>query len=317
MPYYENLIFSVAWFFEHLSGRKGHSGLALKNHKKTVNYFARKRGQHLPLPEYSGVPSRIEFQRHLRKREPIIMRDAAAHWPAFKKWNFDFLSKNYGDINVPSLDPEKKPDSRYEEESLKSLILRIQKGEKKYCKFSDFLYRAPKLMEDLYYSELDVLKPRLSVQGTYQFFIGPSSINTRLHNALGHNFFTQITGEKTWKIYPAYYTPLFLPKLTQTAHHISDDEFAFPHTHVEFKDKLNYWEAKLSPGDILYNPSFCWHTVESPTESIAVKSSWASKESLWTNLACSFVSLAALGLSFSEIRRLAKKKEFFPYKDWI
>jgi hypothetical protein len=137
------------------------------------------------------------------------------------------------------------------------------------------------------------------------------------HCAIGHNFFSQIRGEKLWHIYPRKYSELFMPKITRSPHFIADERFSYPNEREEIIRSIDYWKVHLKAGDILFNPSYLWHNVENLTNSIAVKSSWVSLGTILKNPLMSFMTLSVMGTNLKRIRKELDGGKFFPKKSWF
>jgi jumonji domain-containing protein 7 len=45
------------------------------------------------IDEFFEDPSPLEFMRYVAQNRPFIIRGGADDWPAFRKWNVDYLRK--------------------------------------------------------------------------------------------------------------------------------------------------------------------------------------------------------------------------------
>ena len=52
------------------------------------------------VPVVSDIGAEEIVRDWVSKQRPVLLKDAAAHWPAISKWGFDFFEKNYGDEMV-------------------------------------------------------------------------------------------------------------------------------------------------------------------------------------------------------------------------
>ncbi|KRZ14177.1 JmjC domain-containing protein 7 [Trichinella pseudospiralis] len=51
--------------------------------------------------EMDKLPNKQQFiSEYLFRSKPVIFRKAVHHWPAFRKWTWDFLMQSYGDVTV-------------------------------------------------------------------------------------------------------------------------------------------------------------------------------------------------------------------------
>ncbi len=67
-----------------------------------------------PIERRSGLTRREFEEEYLKKNKPVVFTDLAAKWPATEKWTFEWLSKNYGHLEVPLYDNNfRKPGKGY------------------------------------------------------------------------------------------------------------------------------------------------------------------------------------------------------------
>ena len=95
--------------------------------------------------------------------------------------------------------------------------------------------------------------------------------------AWANNFFFQITGKKKWYFIHPNNTHLLYPSLENSGIYYQSNNFCINPQNA--KNKLTkycpYYMAILEPGDILFNPSPWWHSVENITnETIAIATRW-------------------------------------------
>jgi hypothetical protein len=294
LVFFKNIIYNATWVLENFIQSEKLKKIRRDHQLLLIEKYKNKTPEKLQFKEFNKI-SKKEFTKLYKSYEPFVIRGGAKNWDCVKKWNFEYFSKEYGDFELPFFEEENGDQPIYQDVKIKDAIKGFKEGIKKYCKFADVLYRIPKLKEDVFIEELDYLKPSISQKGNIQFFLGPDSSTTRLHNAIGNNFFVQVYGEKTWKIYPIKHTNLFSPKITKTSHYIGSDEFAFPHEHKDIGNNISYWEIPLKAGDILFNPSYMWHTVENHSDSIALRCSWTSFRSLFRHPIMTFLTIISLG----------------------
>lgn len=87
------------------------------------------------------------------------------------------------------------------------------------------------------------------------------------HCAMGSNYFVQIAGRKRWYYMDPKYSYLFKPLRNGNAAFMLNTEL-MPFmkeenpNHKEFNSHFPFRYTDLSPGDMLYNPPFQWHTIQ-------------------------------------------------------
>lgn len=52
------------------------------------------------IDELSEEPTPLEFMRYVAKNRPFVIRRGAVDWPAFTKWNTEYLIQTMGDSLV-------------------------------------------------------------------------------------------------------------------------------------------------------------------------------------------------------------------------
>lgn len=115
-----------------------------------------------------------------------------------------------------------------------------------------------------------------------QFFIGAGDVEgtqgTGWHGDICNNQIVQVFGSKQWLWIHPRHSPLLRPTMMPGKSAISFPDFSIRTEVVPFLPRM---EAKLNPGDFLYNPDWYWHrVVNDPGISMAV----VSRECNVTNL---------------------------------
>merc|ERR1712181_52432 len=97
----------------------------------------------------------------------------------------------------------------------------------------------------------------------WNMFLSKKSYPSGWHAARGVNTFVQHIGSKQWYLVHPKWTPYFRP--TWFPH--EDAMFtSFPKGSVKFQGKVPMYTVNLEPGDVLINPPFWWHQVNSGSD---------------------------------------------------
>jgi lysine-specific demethylase 8 len=223
--------------------------------------------------------SPAEFRQHfLRKGIPVVIENAAEHWACSREWTFDKLKHRYGNemiklVQTKGLSDDDFVDTNefWEEFRFGDFLDQVLSGGMKYMRFSPLLERFPDLLNDFDQTFLQGMPDR-SYGTTYQLFIGGRGTFTPLHNAMTPFFFVNVCGVKRWALIPNHYLATLNPSPDGFAYNHSDAEVGNPRNDAfpgfEAADRL---EATLQPGDILYLPSWMWHSVENESPTIGVR----------------------------------------------
>lgn len=217
-------------------------------------------------------------KEYVRKGIPVIIRNGAESWKAFKDWDFEFFKKEYGDhpvilANHEDLGEEKEEAS---ETNLRAIIEGIDHNSMKYARFNPLLDAYPELQEDLDQGWLNQMRDT-KIKKHHVLFIGNKGTKTNIHNAGNDNIFVQIRGSKRWLLWHQDAFCIFNPKVNRAPAKASP-----VNPEKEFEDEnllynhLPFCELTLNPGDILLVPAYLWHYVENKTPTIGIGIRWLS-----------------------------------------
>jgi len=68
----------------------------------------------LPIDRRSGLTRKEFEENYLKPKIPVVFTDLSKDWPAMKKWTFEWLKDNYGNLEVPVVGPDyHKPGEHY------------------------------------------------------------------------------------------------------------------------------------------------------------------------------------------------------------
>jgi hypothetical protein len=157
-------------------------------------------------------------------------------------------------------------------------ISQLRSGSLKYLKFSDLVHDNKELKDDFDLSWLRKLRGLPFSWGEdTRFFMGGKGTFTPLHVGFSNFFFIQVMGQKKWIFYPPN-NRMFLDARTERTTYLFSQANPYELDNPKFP-LLKYatrYEVLLSPGDVIWVPSFTWHYVENPTLSIALRFGRAS-----------------------------------------
>ncbi|MES2827161.1 MAG: cupin-like domain-containing protein [Bacteroidota bacterium] len=239
--------------------------------------------------------SKEEFEKnYLKPRKPLIIKNMAKHWPAYEKWNLDYMKNIVGEQKVPLYDSSKADPSK---------PINASAAEMKFGDYVDliketptdlriFLFdpikHAPKLLED-YRAPKDLMGGFLDSYPN-MFFGGKGSV-TFLHYDidLAHIFHTHFNGKK--------HVILFENKWKDRLYQIPYATYALEDYNVEQPDFDKFpalkgvkgVEAFLEHGDTLFMPTGYWHWMKYLDGSFSISlrawdKSWAVKAKSLYNL---------------------------------
>lgn len=217
-----------------------------------------------PIDVVSDI-SKEDFEKnYLNARRPLIIKNMSKNWPAYEKWNLDYMKTVVGDRTVPlydsaKADPSKPINASAAEMKFADYIELIKNTPTDLRIFLfDPIKQAPKLLED-YRAPKDLMGGFLDSYPN-MFFGGKGSV-TFLHYDidLAHIFHTHFNGRK--------HVILFENKWKERLYQIPYATYALEDYDVE-KPNFDKFpalrgvkgiEAFLEHGDTLFMPTGYWH----------------------------------------------------------
>lgn len=97
----------------------------------------------------------------------------------------------------------------------------------------------------------------------HQLFMGFGGDGSETHGAMASNIFYQVAGRKSWMFFPPSQTPYLKAQMNAAPYaHITDTVAQTVKKGISpWVSKLDRYQAILEPGDMLFNPSWWWHSV--------------------------------------------------------
>jgi hypothetical protein len=257
-------------------------------------------GQPQPLQEAS-LPLTGEFyDQFVRAQQPVVVRGAAAEWPALKKWTWDYLAEIAGDAQVtversadPSFSTEPRQyllQRRYSTEPLRNVLREIIQGGTHappniYLRYTPLMDLVPNLRQDVIDPSSEIGFPRRMPRALRARFIegpagwiGPARTRTHIHFDPHENTNVQILGRKVWRFWsPRDFRALYFGDTRSPRIYFSPVDpdgplDAFP----RFRD-APCWEVTVGPSDFVYIPPGWPHMVLSLEPSVNVSFIWVSR----------------------------------------
>jgi hypothetical protein len=215
-------------------------------------------------------------------REPVVLTGASQVMEEVWRWTPAFLRKVIGTERLPATLPG--PDGRFRYEpgrALDSQPLPVAQF------FDDVAYTdGPRwcLQQVSVEQELPALASRLDYPSCVRrellnainlWLAAPLTV-TPLHYDATHNLFAQVSGSKTFYLFPPESLDALYPgPLNTGAQHISQIDLFHPDfTRHPLAASLSYREVTVSAGEALILPAFWWHQVISHDVSVSVNFWW-------------------------------------------
>ncbi|CAM6004744.1 unnamed protein product [Sphagnum balticum] len=226
-------------------------------------------------------PSFEDFQHnYLKANRPIVITGLVNQWPALKNWDFEYFSKNFGDVKAGAFsliggecDLNTERGSKLESVSVAESISSITEGrlDNGWAIATPVSIFPTKFQKDYY-------PPPYCADGKFlrsMTFLGPKGTITSLHHDLPENLYVMVKGKKRIMLFapssPVYPNSPFskLPNHSKIDAEAPDYE-RFPRV----KNAQPYY-VDLVAGETLFIPSLWWHHLRNLEPSIAVNFWWA------------------------------------------
>jgi hypothetical protein len=251
----------------------------------------------VPRIDLAGMSPQQFRNEYIRPNIPVVLKDAAANWPAVQKWTPEFFRANYGSETLCVRVETRRVgvESVYSRDvTLAELIDDVRSGGEYYASnLEDLFNDNPALREDLLLRELERYScdhgrrlaprarkgwrvPRLGEILSTQIFITNANGRTAYHCEPGCNFFVQVYGRRHWVLVSPRHTPFMYPAIRKDFIYAGspvDDHLGREDLRAAGYDLYNLipkYEVVLDPGDVLLSPQWWWHTVDNLGASIGV-----------------------------------------------
>jgi hypothetical protein len=228
--------------------------------------------------ERRTMPRADEFFRtYWAAHRPVVITDAAARWPARKKWTPEFFRKRFGSERVEvTTDRERDPfydmnfkahRKRMRMDELVDRVLAAGTSNDIYMVSNNRTMMRPRFRALL----ADVRPPRDLFEplrpASTSLWIGPAGTVTPLHHDTTNILFTQLYGRKRVELIAPSETVLLLDPVHGFYSPLELDDRARAE-HPALRSML-VKQVELGPGEGLYIPAGWWHRVTALSVSIS------------------------------------------------
>ena len=215
------------------------------------------------IPRVNTI-TKEDFKRlYFKPQKPVVIEHGIDDWPAFTKWNLDYIKKVAGDTTVPLYDdrPVDYKDGFNEPHAKMKMRDYVDLLKREPTKFRIFLWNVlkevPQLQKDFKFPDFGI---RL-MKGLPMLFFGGSDSHTFMHYDidLANIFHFHFEGKKQIILFDQKQNK-HLYKIPHSLIVREDIDFSNP----DFKKwpallKAKGWECELNHGETLYMPEGYWH----------------------------------------------------------
>jgi hypothetical protein len=215
------------------------------------------------IPRVKTITKADFLEHYFKPQKPVVIERAIEDWPAYNKWNLDYMKALGSDITVPLYDdrPVDYKDGFNEPHATMKLSEYVDLLKREPTKFRIFLWNAlkemPSLQKDFSFPDFGL---RLMKSMPMLFFGGQDS-HTFMHYDidLANIFHFHFEGKKQCILFDQDQND-FLYKIPHSLITREDIDFNNP----DFKKwpmlkKAKGYTAELNHGEVLYMPEGYWH----------------------------------------------------------
>tara|TARA_R110002050_G_scaffold118502_4_gene235947 strand:+ start:5673 stop:6545 length:873 start_codon:yes stop_codon:yes gene_type:complete len=215
------------------------------------------------IPRVSYITKNDFIENYFKPQKPVVLERAIEYWPAFDKWNLDYMKKIAGDKIVPLYDnrPVQHKDGFNEPHAKMKMADYVDLLKNEPTKYRIFLWNilkeVPALQKDYTFPDfgLKLLK------GLPMLFFGGKDSYTFMHYDidLANIFHFHFDGEKEVVLFPQSETK----NLYKVPHSlITHESIDFSNPDYEkwpILERASGYKTTLSHGEVLYMPEGYWH----------------------------------------------------------
>lgn len=215
-----------------------------------------------------------EFKaKYYDKQVPVVIRDLAKQWPAYTKWNWEYLKEVagkekvgiYNNMKSDAYTPINKAD---EYTTFGEYIDMISKGPAAWRIFLFNIFsHAPQLTQDFTWPD-HLMKG--FVKRVPMLFVGGKGSITHMHFDidLSHIIHTQFAGRKRVLLFPyteqhkLYRKPFEVLSVADFSNYYDPEKSKLDFKQFPAIDTAEGYDIILEPGDTLFMPGGYWHHME-------------------------------------------------------
>ncbi|WNM19808.1 cupin-like domain-containing protein [Flavobacterium capsici] len=209
------------------------------------------------------------YTNYYKKQKPVVIEQLTSDWPAFQKWNLNYIKEIAGDKTVPLYDdrPVSHKDGFNEAHAKMKMSDYVDLLQSKPTNYRIFLYNlmkeVPSLKEDFKWPDIGL---KLVKQLPMLFFGGENS-KVFMHYDIDYSniLHFHFHGQKKCMLFAPNQTP-YLYKVPHAL--ISREDIDFDNPNFEkypLLQKANGLITTLNHGEMLYMPEGYWHYMKYET----------------------------------------------------
>ncbi|MDG1805617.1 cupin-like domain-containing protein [Flavicella sp.] len=214
------------------------------------------------IPVLKQITKEEFVENYLKKQRPVVVKNFSQDWPAYQKWNLDYMKEIAGDKQVPLHDSRPIEAKKFNQpHAYMKMNEYVDLLKEKPTDFRIFLWNIlkeiPALQKDFEYPDLGIT----FLKSLPTLFFGGFKSYTYMHYDidLANIFHFHFEGKKQCILFDQEQSK-YLYKLPNTLRTHGDIDFSDPDVKKwpELKNAKGHI-ANLEHGDMLYIPEGYWH----------------------------------------------------------
>jgi hypothetical protein len=215
------------------------------------------------IPRVHNI-TKDEFLRdYFKPQKPVVIENFIEDWPAYSKWNLEYMKKVAGEKTVPlyddrPVDHKEGFNEPHAKMKMKDYISLLQREPTKYRIFLwNVIKEVPELQQDFRFPDFGISL----MKGLPMLFFGGQNSHTFMHYDidLANIFHFHFAGKKECILFPQSENK-YLYKVPHSL--ITHEAIDFSKPDLEQWPALRYaagFKTQLNHGEVLYMPEGYWH----------------------------------------------------------
>jgi len=215
------------------------------------------------IPRVANITKEMFLDTYFKPQLPVVIEKGIEDWPAYTKWNFEYMRQMAGDKIVPLYDdrPVHHKDGFNQPHATMKMSDYVDLLQKEPTKYRIFLWNilkeVPALQQDFVYPDFGLKL----MKGLPMLFFGGTDSYTFMHYDidLANIFHFHFVGKKEIVLFPQSENE-YLYKVPHSLITHEDIDFSDPdYGKWPALKKASGYKTHLGHGDILYMPEGYWH----------------------------------------------------------
>lgn len=221
------------------------------------------------IPRVKNITKDVFINDYFKPQQPVVLEDTITDWPAFNKWNLDYMKEVAGEITVPLYDdrPVQHKDGFNEPHAKMKMADYVDLLKKEPTKYRIFLWNilkeVPALQNDYSFPDFGLKL----MKGLPMLFFGGRDSYTFMHYDidLANIFHFHFDGEKEVILFPQSETEKLYKVPYSLITHESIDFSNPDYSKWPALKKAKGFKTTLKHGEVLYMPEGFWHYMKYKT----------------------------------------------------